>query len=119
MGGAPCAAAAAWLATWTWVPVFLPALLLPVVLRSGAAARFGAPVAGVLVLIAVFSAFAPGPAGAFAAVPNPLGLAWAPWLGPAAGVLIGLTFLVPELGVAQKVAPGTTARITFDAPAGD
>ena len=32
--------------------------------------------------------------------------------------LIGLTFLVPELGVAQKVAPGTTARITCDAPAG-
>ena len=94
VGGAPGAAAAAWLATWTWVPFFLPALLLPVVLRSGAAARLGAPVAGVLVLIAVFSAFAPGPAGPFAAVPNPLGLAWAPWLGPAAGVLIGLTAVV-------------------------
>ncbi|MEQ3554556.1 cupredoxin domain-containing protein [Pseudonocardia nematodicida] len=32
--------------------------------------------------------------------------------------LVGLTFLVPDLGVAERVAPGSTARVTFDAPAG-
>ena len=32
--------------------------------------------------------------------------------------LVGVRFLIPELGVRQEVAPGTTARVTFDAPAG-
>lgn len=32
--------------------------------------------------------------------------------------LIGMIFLIPELGVQEKIAPGTTARVTFDAPAG-
>lgn len=32
--------------------------------------------------------------------------------------LIGVTFLVPDLGVRERIAPGTTARVTFDAPAG-
>ncbi|MEQ3554558.1 sensor histidine kinase [Pseudonocardia nematodicida] len=102
VGGAPGATAAAWLATWTWVPYFLPVLMLPVVFRADARlARLAGPVAGVLVLIALLCAFAPGPAGAFAAVPNPLGIARAPWLGPASGVVIGLTavVLVPAAAV--------------------
>lgn len=32
--------------------------------------------------------------------------------------LVGLTFVVPGLGVTERVAPGSTARITFDAPPG-
>ncbi|GAA4997134.1 cupredoxin domain-containing protein [Pseudonocardia tropica] len=32
--------------------------------------------------------------------------------------LVGLTFVVPDLGVSERVAPGSTARITFDAPPG-
>lgn len=105
-GGAPGVAVAAWLATWTWVPFFLPPLLLPVVVAGrGAVSRFVVPVVGVLVLIAALSAFAPGPAGSFGAVPNPLGVERAPWLGSVAGVLIGLTavVLVPAAAVLAVV----------------
>lgn len=106
VGGAPGATAAAWLATWTWVPYFLPALLLPVVFRGGARrTRLAAPLVGVLLVIAVLCAFAPGPAGAFAAVPNPLGVERAPWLGAASGMVIGATavVLVPAAAVLAVV----------------
>ncbi|GAA4997124.1 sensor histidine kinase [Pseudonocardia tropica] len=106
VGGAPGATAAAWLATWTWVPYFLPVLLLPVVFRAGARlVRLAVPIAAALVVIAVLCAFTPGPAGAFTAVPNPLGVERAPWLGPVSGVVIGLTavVLVPAAAVLAVV----------------
>lgn len=47
-----------------------------------------------LVLIAGFSALAPGAAGGFPAVANPLGVAAAPWLADVAGIVIGATAVV-------------------------